>query len=204
VAVVLANGQPVLSPSQCGSLENAYGPYDYTNPEHRRDYIPVVDNAHVSADVLALRSGVVGSSRTPMPDLDYALRAVPNHHLALDAMARLHRREGSEHLSESTYSVSCWFERARRFSPTDGVVRLIEGVHLSLLGKYDEAEQALMAAVRMMPSSAEAHYNLGLLYVRTKEYSKAVEHAKEAYELGHPLPGLRDQLVRIGKWPSDK
>jgi Flp pilus assembly protein TadD len=169
----------------------------------RRDHIPVVDNAHISPDVLALRRGVVGSSRTPMPDLDYALRAVPNHHLALDAMARLHRREGSEHLGDSTYSVSCWFERARRFRPSDGVVWLIEGVHLSSLGRYDDGEQALTQAVRLMPNSAEAHYNLGLLYLRTKEYSKAAEHAKKAYEFGFPLPGLRDQLVRIGKWPAD-
>jgi tetratricopeptide (TPR) repeat protein len=200
---VPVNGQEIFASSQCGSLENAYGPYDYTNLEHRRDYIPVVDRAHISADVLALQRGVVGSSRTPMPDIDYALRAVPNHHLALDAMARLHRKEGSEHLGESTYSVSCWFERAHRFNPNDGTVWLIEGVHLSSLAKYDKAEQALTQAVRLIPNSAEAHYNLGLLYVRTKKYAQAAEHAKRAYELGFPLPGLRDQLVRLGKWPTD-
>jgi len=29
-----------------------------------------------------------------------------------------------------------------------------------------------------------------------------VERAKRAYELGYPLPGLRNKLVRLDKWPQ--
>jgi hypothetical protein len=58
--------------------------------------------------------------------------------------------------------------------------------------------------VELMPDSAEAHYNLGLLYVRSGEYAEARTHAGRAYALGYPLPGLRDQLDRAGQWRSDE
>jgi tetratricopeptide (TPR) repeat protein len=50
--------------------------------------------------------------------------------------------------------------------------------------------------------SPEINYNLGLLLVEMKDYSAAVERAKRAYELGYPLPGLRNKLVRLDKWPT--
>ena len=45
-----------------------------------------------------------------------------------------------------------------------------------------------------------AHYNLGLLYVRKKDYDKARASADKAYGAGFPLPGLKNKLLEAGQW----
>jgi tetratricopeptide (TPR) repeat protein len=204
--LVLVLGQSAFGQEQgisvevCGSLTNAYGPYDYTNPADRRDKYPVVENGHFSSEVYMLKRGV--KLDDPLGDLDYTLRAFPNHHLALDAMARLHRKYHVEHLADGRYSLSCWFDRAARFKPTDGMIPLIFGTHLYYTGEYAESEEQLLRAVQLMPASPEANYNLGLLYVRLERYDDAQRYATKAYELGYPLPGLRNALVAAGEWTA--
>lgn len=46
--------------------------------------------------------------------------------------------------------------------------------------------------------SAQLNYMLGLVLVDLQEFEAAREHARKAYELGYPLPGLRDRLARAG------
>jgi Flp pilus assembly protein TadD len=111
-------------------------------------------------------------------------------------MARLHRRENKEQLPGGDYSISCWFERARRMNSADAMVPLIHGIHLYHLKQYDAAEREMLQAERLAPESAEVHYNLGLLYVRLGNYPAAQQHADKAYAQGFPLPGLREQLAR--------
>jgi tetratricopeptide (TPR) repeat protein len=48
--------------------------------------------------------------------------------------------------------------------------------------------------------SAEIHYNLGLVYIELGDMQAAVKHAQRAYELNHPLPGLREKLRKLGYW----
>jgi len=38
------------------------------------------------------------------------------------------------------------------------------------------------------------------LHLKKKDYELAIIYAKKAYELGFPLPGLRNKLMKIGKW----
>ena len=47
--------------------------------------------------------------------------------------------------------------------------------------------------------SAEVKYNLGLLQIEAGQIDQAVESARAAYALGHPLPGLRNKLQRLGR-----
>ena len=98
------------------------------------------------------------------------------------------------------YSATCYFERAMAFKPDDGVVRMIYGVYLFKAGNFDESTQRFQEALERSPNDAEVHYNLGLVLVQTKKYDDALHHAKIAYELGHPMPGLRKQLKRAGVW----
>ena len=46
--------------------------------------------------------------------------------------------------------------------------------------------------------SAELENALGLAYCDKKQYEQAREHARKAYALGYPLPGLRDKLAKAG------
>ncbi|HKR37529.1 MAG TPA: tetratricopeptide repeat protein [Steroidobacteraceae bacterium] len=49
--------------------------------------------------------------------------------------------------------------------------------------------------------SAEVKYNLGLLQVEAGKLDAAVDSARSAYELGYPLPGLKNKLQKLGHWP---
>lgn len=188
-------------PQGCGNLQNAYGPFDYTNPDHFREMLPRVEGAHFDNGVEYLR----GHAQHPLNlpgDIDYTLRAFPNHHRALYTMARYQLQVAKKQYNRKPmrYSARCYFERAMAFKPDDGVVRMIYGVYLFKAGKFEESTQRFQEALERSPNDAEVHYNLGLVLVQTKKYDDALRHAKIAYELGHPMPGLRKQLQRAGVW----
>ncbi len=46
--------------------------------------------------------------------------------------------------------------------------------------------------------SAELHYFLGLTYLDLRQYDQAQIQAREAYAMGHQLPGLRRKLADLG------
>jgi len=65
--------------------------------------------------------------------------------------------------------------------------------------RLEDARAALEQGNRALEQkSPELHYALGLLLVDLKEYELAQEHARQAYESGYPLPGLRERLARAG------
>lgn len=66
-------------------------------------------------------------------------------------------------------------------------------------GDLDGALEVLEQADKLTGgSSAEVHYFLGLVLVDKKDYEKARLHAEKAYQLGYPLPGLRNKLAVAG------
>jgi tetratricopeptide (TPR) repeat protein len=190
-------GPGVVSANACGPLANAYGPFDYTNASHRRENLPVVERHHFTDAVFELTSGVSGHIAG---DIDYTLRAFPNHHRALDAMSRLGQRERTTQPVGSRYSVDCWFERAKRFAPRDAGVLLVHSIHLHRRGKLADAVAEAQAGLRIDPENPELHYNLGLYLVDKGDFANALEHARAAYAQGYPLPGLRRRLERAGHW----
>jgi tetratricopeptide (TPR) repeat protein len=124
----------------------------------------------------------------------------PNHPRALLSMAELARKEKRMQPRGSEYDLDCWFERAVRFRPDDGNVRLVFGIALMRDAKYDKAVEQFGIAEQAMPNSADVHYNMGLAYYHLGNYDDALVRAKRAYELGHPLPGLRRMLEKAGRW----
>lgn len=194
----LSVGVGVLAPAPadaqdgtaCGSLQNHYGPYDYINAEHRHNLLPVVEKHHLTRPVLMLKRGE--TSTRPGHDLDYTLRAFPNHHQALNAAARYQlSRAGRE---DMPYSIECYFDRAIRFQPRDAAVRMIYGIYLIKAGKPEEARQKYQEGLEINPDSAEANYNMGLLLADMGEYDEARTYAITAYRRGFPLPGLKKKL----------
>lgn len=179
----------------CGSLTNAYGPYDYRTD---RDKLPIVLVNHFTPEVEALIRGKTGTR--PGGDIDYTLRAIPNNHRALLAMMRLGEKEKTPQPSGSRYSIECWFERAVLFRPDDGIVRMIYSSYLNSKGRIPEATNQLDIATTYAKDSAFTHYNIGLHYFDLKNYDKALVQAHKAIELGFPQTILRDQLQSVGKW----
>jgi tetratricopeptide (TPR) repeat protein len=71
----------------------------------------------------------------------------------------------------------------------------------SQMKKKEEARDVLVKGnTAVEGKSAEIHYNLGLLELELGDTDSAVTHAKEAYALGHPLPGLKRKLIQAKVW----
>lgn len=198
----------------CGDLDNGEnGPFDYWDPE-RRERLKLVEKFHFTPKVESLFSGESGYISG---DLDYTLRAFPNHPRALYSVSRYERQQMkkaqddkkssqpqiAQLLSSGGWprSAECYFDRAMRWRPNDPTVRLIYGIHLHLTGKLPQALEQYKLSERIQPKSADLNYNMGLLYFDIKQYALAKEYAKRAYQLGYPLPGLRKKLAGVGQWP---
>lgn len=194
VLSVVLLGPTIADELECGSLQNAFGPFDYRDKSKGQE-IKLVESGHYTQDVQSLRRGT--SSYTPIHDLDYTLRAFPNHWGALDAVSRFELR-GGNFLEFRT--VDCYFDRALRFAPDDSNVHLLYGVYLMRRKRDEEARRQFEEADRLAPESIDIAYNLGLLYLRLGEPEKSMEKARYAYEKGYPLPGLRMALEKAGAW----
>jgi tetratricopeptide (TPR) repeat protein len=182
----------------CGELYGGhYGPFDYLDRFNLEKQLNVVESFHFTPDVENL---IKGSSGAIGGDLNYTLHAWPNHHRALASLARLSIREKSTRFHGLKYPVECYFDRAIRFNSADAKARAIYGGYLSHNGRIKEAIEQLEIAVKLEPGNVTALYNLGLMYFKQKQYKKANDYAQKAYGLNFPLPGLKNKLIKAGKW----
>ena len=172
---------------------------DYWHP--RDDHLKLVEQYHFGPEVEFLRAPLKGLAA----NLDYTLRHFPNHPRALLAVSKLERRLGGQYPQLKTWtwhrSAECYFKRAIRLRPDDPNVYQLIAIDLHLKGSLDEALKAYKQAETLAPNSASNHYNLGLLYFDRENYDLAKTHAQKAYKLGYKLPGLREKLAQVGKWP---
>jgi tetratricopeptide (TPR) repeat protein len=197
MTVVVMTATTAGAKNFCGELKNAFGPFDYRARSENASSFELVESAHFTDEV---ENGVKGNTGQIGGDLDYTLRAIPNHRRALAALARVAVRTKSVTVSGAKYPVECYFERAMRFTPNDGGVRAEYGNYLFALGKTDMAFTAYKQAAELEPESSAINYNLGLAYFQRKAYGEARTYAKKAYALGFPLPGLKNKLAAVGKW----
>lgn len=182
----------------CGELKNAFGPFDYTERSNLRGKLSIVEGHHFTDRVENLLGG--STSSTPAGDLDYTLRAWPNHHRALISLFKYSIREKSTRIPGLKWSVECYFDRAIRMNMKDVQVRSIYSAFLTHHNRNKEALEQLQVAADLEPDNATILYNLGLMYFKQKNYGKASHYAKQAYARDFPLPGLKNKLIRAGKW----
>ena len=197
--IVLSCNAPAFAQSNesnCGSLENPYGPLDYRTDRANQ---AIVERAHFTPEVEAL---IRGKSNYLGGDLDYTLRAIPNHHRALMAVMRYGEKVKSPQPNDLPRSVECYFERAIRFRPDDNVVRMIYATFLAKNVRESEAAHQLALATASAGDNAFSHYNIGLVYFDLKDYDKALLQAHKALALGFNQTALRDQLQAVGKWTA--
>lgn len=179
---------------ECGPIQNAYGPFDFWVD---KDKLGIVEGAHFTPEVETLRRGKSGRIGG---DIDYTLRAFPNHPRALFSMVKLGERDRTEQPAGANFTVRCYLVRAIRFRPEDSMARMIYGTYLAKKKKNAEALEQLEIALKFAPDNANLFYNLGLVYFDLKEYDKALSSAHKAYQLGFQLPGLRLKLEKAGQW----
>jgi hypothetical protein len=193
MAAPLASAQAF---NACGDLANAFGPHDYR--KDRGEPLALVEGAHFKAQVESLIRGQ--TSAHPGQDIDYTLRAFPNHHRALLSTMRLAEREKSTRPRGMNYSVDCYFDRAIRWQPNDLTVRMIFATYLGKQGKAEDAKAQLAYVAARAEDNPFTHYNAGLIYFDVKDYDAALSQAHKAMALGFPKTELRDKLQTVGKW----
>lgn len=208
-----------LAGAECQGREQGFGPFDYTDPtytvagnytRHGRNEAPLrtVEKVHFTPNTERLIRGK--TSVDPMGDIDYTIRAFPNHHRALYAVIRNYlrqppapRHDEQANLFRPGYqghpTPECYLQRAQYFAPDDGMVWALFGLYLhrrndldGALKQYEEAEKRFGAT-----KYADYFYNRGLLHFDRGEYTESRQYADKAYALNHQLPGLRRKLERV-------
>jgi tetratricopeptide (TPR) repeat protein len=165
---------------------NFQGAIDDVNRNHLEPAVRALSESDYSPEVIG--------------DLGFILNHWPNHYPALQALIKY--KVGGGNADRGRYrSADCYFEIAHQFVPNDWNVLVLYGIYRYRSGDRARAEQYWKRAIEIEPDSAEAHYNLGLLYVEEARFDDALVHANRAYDLGYPLPGLRAKLTRAGYWP---
>ena len=199
----------------CGPIAgNHYGPYEYRSdhfvaaPNDQESYSHkrvLVDGAHFTPRVenlIGSQSG--GRNGPPGADIDYTLRAFPNHHRALMSVMRYGEKTKSDKPAGLSMVVECYFERAARFKPKDTIVRMLYATFLIKNKRFPEAVGHLEQATVLAKDNAFTHYNIGLVYFDMKNYGKALAQAHEALALGFERNELRDLLKGVNQWQEPK
>lgn len=183
------------SDGSCGNpFVNGFGPYDY---RHDVDKRKIVEDYHFTARVEALIAGV---SASVGQDIDYTLRAFPNHHRALVAMMKLGARTRKDQPPGTQFSVDCYFRRAVQFRPDDQVSRLLYARFLTSSKRQSDALLQVDKAIEGAKDNALTQYNAGLVLLEMGELDRAVTQAHRAAALGLTRPDLETQLRAAGKW----
>ena len=185
-----------VSAESCGSLANAFGPFDYRTD--RGHSLQLVESAHFTPRVESLISGHTSSG--PSGDLDYTLRAYPNHHRALVSIMKMTERAKTPTPRGLPRPAECYFERAVRWRVDDNVARMLYAQFLYLHKRPSEAAALLSTAAELGKESGLTQYNIGLVYLEAGAHEQALAQAHIAYAFGVARPQLRDQLKALGKW----
>jgi Flp pilus assembly protein TadD len=164
---------------------------DYNDPT-MKSRLQIVEEYHFNSDVRSLRKG---ESSTVAGDLDFVLRNVPNHYDALALMGRWQVQNGPPRSADNgAERAECYYQRAIEFRSTDARLHLIYGIYLHQSKRLADAEREYHRAETMGGDDAELYYNLGLLMIDMGDLTRARGYADKAYQMGYPLPGLRNKL----------
>lgn len=192
-----ANAAEAGKKPYCGPLANSFGPFDYRAPGDPAN-LSIVETHHFNEGVEA---GLTGMGSLVGGDLDYTLRAFPNHARALNTLIIMTKRNrGAAQIPGAHYATECYFERAVRFQPEDSAAWALYAQFLYATGHSERALPMLQKAAELSPENATINYNVGLAYAQQKDYDKALPFAQKAYAAGFPLQGLKQKMVTAGKW----
>ncbi len=86
---------------------------------------------------------------------------------------------------------------SRDIANDSAALRQLRGQVLLSLKRYKEAEQALLAALQLMPDLALAHRSLSMAYMIEKRYRPAREHLRRSIELGVADAQVYGQLAFV-------
>jgi hypothetical protein len=191
--LALRGAEPADHP--CGPIYTRhYGPYDFRT---HRGSLAIVEEFHFDARVEA---GIRGINGPVGGDINYTLKASPNHHRALVTLMNVTTRAKADRLSGMEWPMECYFDRAMRFRPDDSVVRSLYGQWLYARKRPQEAEQQLQRAIELAQDNAFSQFNIGLIYSQAGRHDLALRQAHRALAMGFPRQELVESLKRVNAW----
>jgi len=127
-------------------------------------------------------------------------RTPPNHQLYATIATQLASVRVEQGESQKALEL---LEQTISSVPDSPIPYLAKAVIYHRQGKYELARETLLAADRRVGGeSVEIHYFLGLTFLKLGEPETAVPYARQAYQQGYPLDGLKRQLQESGYWES--
>lgn len=175
------------------AADNVHDYYGALTPQEEQ-LLKDNERVHLGKAISDLRSGKPHRLRYAEAEFKYILAIWPNHPASLEGIAEIARKTGRYQLAEE------YFQRAIRYFPGQSQTHALYGVYLYRIRQYERAVEQLEIAVSLDPQQSQNHYFLGLAYFAKGDYEESARHARKAYSLGYPLPGLRNKLRRKGFW----
>lgn len=163
-------------------------PHDYYSGNYDPTLLDNVEKFHLPKARRQMKSE--GTIQWAQQDIEFVLAWFPNHPEALQLASQIANMGGTPKAADKYYI------RALQMYGDSGMTRLLYGLHLHRSGRIDQAIEAYHKAISLAPDNANAYYNLGLALLSQGKVAEAREAAKQAYALGHPLPGLRRMLAK--------
>ncbi len=183
----------------CNGGNEGFGPFDYTKRAMIDKFnLDIVEGAHFTPEVEGL---IKGNRGTLESDLDYTLRAWPNHHRALLSIIKYQLNIQNKLMpGKLATPPECYLQRAIHFSPEDSVTYSLYGHYLRKIGHLEDAVKYYEKALELDPGNAKFAYSFSLLLIDLKRYDDAVKYAKIAYQNKHTPNGLKQKLEKLGVW----
>lgn len=183
------------------------GGTDYRRNDPETNHLKrLVEGAHFTASV---RRGISGNTTALIEgDLEYVLRKFPNHAHALLLMANRQLEEDFKFSKPGRIDYlypkkECFFQRALRMAPDDGNVHLVIAIFYHKHENIEVAQRHYRDATRFASDNPETFYNYGLFLLDNNQPEEAMKQAKVAYDMGYPLPGLKNRLIAANAWNKD-
>lgn len=188
----------------CSGGPQGYGPFDYLQKSQFKKELELVETAHFTPEVENLIKGNT-STHGPAGDIDYTLRAWPNHHKALLSIIKyqINILKKINPYHPLTTLPECYLKRAINFSPTDAFTVSLYGYYLRKIGKLDSAKEYYTKAMKLSPDNIRISYSFALLLIELNEYEEAVKYAQIAYRDKGTPNGLKNILKKAEVWKDN-
>jgi tetratricopeptide (TPR) repeat protein len=188
-----------LNEAPCNGGGQGYGPFDYRHRRSLKNELNLVESAHFTPEIENLVKGTVAGSIEG--NLNYTLRAWPNHPKALLSLIRL-QLSINKNLRKGPLETppECYLQRAIHFSPEDASSYSLYGYYLKQIGHLEDAAKYYEKAAKLSPKDPKIAYSLSLLLTDLKRYEEAVKYAKVAYSNPQAPQKLKQILKKLGVW----
>jgi tetratricopeptide (TPR) repeat protein len=139
---------------------------------------------------------------TALSDLNYVAERIP-HSSPVIAKVNFSLAEAYNGLGDRTTALDLLKESVET-NPENPASHIALGLFLRANKDLPGARNAFEHGIEAVgeDASAELNYDLALVLLELKENERAAKFARKAYELGYPLPGLRNKLIRMGLWET--